>query len=314
MEFVTRSIITTLVFLAALSSTCNAVAIDLPRGVRSEGVTHLAGSNFLASDVFTGNIYLIDVYSQLITSAVRAPPGRLSAGIWGTKAHIFAAGTGARGGTPAKAEMYVYDTVTGAPIANCQAPNGSFVNDVVANHRYAYFSDSGRAQIYRMKLNSLPQCDITVIPLRPASLFDDNPNAFYSNGIHTFYSQGLLLANTAQQTIYFVDAKRDFKVTEVLYDGPVDSLPGVDGIERVYNTLYVTQNRLNKISVWKLMFNGSTRRVTLKFVKDITRPGEFGTPTTVAVSKNRLVAANFNLTAPLRIPAVDTFTVSFVRL
>lgn len=314
MQFITHSFISVWVVLAALSSTCNAVAIDLPHGVRSEGVTHLAGSNFLASDVFTGNLYLIDVYSRLITSAVRAPPGRLTAGIWGTKTHIFAAGTGPRGRTPSKAKMYVYDTVTGAPIASCDAVNGSFVNDVVSDHRYAYFSDSGRALIYRMKLSSLPQCDITTIPLMPSALFEGNPNEFYSNGIHTFYSHGLLLANSAQQTIYFVDARNGFKVSPVLFEGPVDSLPGVDGIERIYNTLYVTQNSLNKISVWKLGFKGSTREVTLKFVKDITRPGEFATPTTVAVSKNRLVAANFNFSAPATFPTTGTFTVSFLRL
>lgn len=209
--------------------------------------------------------------------------------------------------------------MTGSPIASCEAINGSFVNDVVSDHNYAYFTDSGRAQLYRMKLSSLPQCDITTIHLTPSELFEDsnnNPNAFYSNGIQTFYSQGLLLANSAQQTIYFVDARNGYKASPVVFEdgGSSGQLPGVDGIERVYSMLYVTQNRLNKISVWKLGFRGSTRQVTLKFVRDIIKPDEFATPTTVAVSKNRLVAANFNFSAPFTFPITDTFTVSFLRL
>jgi hypothetical protein len=60
-----------------------------------------------------------------------------------------------------------------------------------------------------------------------------------------------------------------------------------DGLLLLGHTLYVVQNRLNKIAVLKLNHTGTTGVV----VNELTSPG-FDVPTTVAAFGNRLYLPN----------------------
>lgn len=309
----------TLLLCASLSSGAPRAArrIGLPLGVRAEGVAHVSGSNFIASDINTGNIYLLDVFSGLITTVVRSPPNRAVAGVFATRRHIFAAGTGSFGGGRTKASLHVYETVTGQTVVSCDIAKGVFVNDVTATKTDAYYTDSGRPVVYHLPLAEAMKgrCTVTEIPL-PPTVFGGVPGAFYANGIRGF-NNGLLIVNSFQQTIYFHSLKSS-KTIPVL---PPRSLPNADGITVVRRPnsgasgaawLYVAQNRLNTISVWDIRPTTDDDSVRVRFVRNITS-AEFVTPTTVAVSKNRLVAANFDFNSPF-VPSNQTFSVAFVRL
>lgn len=66
-----------------------------------------------------------------------------------------------------------------------------------------------------------------------------------------------------------------------------------DGLVRLGRTLYVVQNRLNKITVWDLDRNATT--ATLR--RTITDP-RFDVPTTAARFGDRLYLVNARFTSP----------------
>lgn len=299
--------------------TCGEV-IDLPLGVRAEGVAHVAGSNFLVSDAFTGNLYLLDTSSKLITTAVRAPPARSSLGVYATSKYFFSAGGGATLGVqivpPPVASLYIYDVVSGLPKISCSFTDGVFVNDVWANDRFAYYTDSGRAVLYRVSLtNDFSSCEKDVSLLSLNEDFVVRGFNFAANGIRG-YRNGLIIANGAQATIYFKDLLRNGTMHKIV---PTGSIPNLDGLETAYDknlqsqVLYISQNQIEVISVWKLSM-GTDRIVTAVKIKDIRRPKQFKTQTTVAVGSGRLLAANFDFRSPFVVPPNETHSVVFIPL
>lgn len=307
--------------IVAWSTAClrgNALLIPLPDGGRAEGVAHLRGTNFIASDIFTGNVFLIDVASALVTTVVRAPAGRVGVGLYASGEYIFVAGGGNFSGvsvpiTPPLPALHVYKVSSGVSVASCVIQFGGVVNDVVADSSYAYFTDSQRPAVYQLNIRALPLCDVITLTLPPDAF---PPNASTSaNGIVTFRG-GLLVASTALATIFFVDLRAGIRVSPIL---PVSSLPGVDGLalsgSPIGTLLYVAQNAENKISVWRLSSTTLTStggfeemRVVASKVGAIVRPKQLASPTTVAVSRDYLVAANFNFSAPLFPPPSQQFT------
>ena len=67
------------------------------------------------------------------------------------------------------AGLYVYNLTTGEPAITCMIPDGVFVNDVYADYKYTYYTDSGRGVVYNldlMKSNST-DCVIKELSLPP---------------------------------------------------------------------------------------------------------------------------------------------------
>lgn len=304
-----------LVLAALLWSQVAAFLIQLPDAGRAEGVAHLRGSNFVATDVYTGNVFLVDVESKLVTTVVRAPPGRIGIGLYATDSYIFVAGAGPAGfagdffDPPPVPTLYAYKVSSGADAAVCEIPSGGFINDVIADSDYAYYTDSLRPVIYRLALSSMAACNITRIPLPPDSFSADGFNA---NGIVTF-NGGLIVANGSAQAIFFVDLVNGNKVTPIVPEG---TIPNVDGLyitpSPVGSLLYVVQNLLNKISVWRV--NAVSRSVNVRKIGEIVRPKQFFIPTTVAVADKYLVAANFDFATPFVLPPVKNFTLFVLPL
>lgn len=285
-----------------------AKVITLPEGVRVEGVTHARGTNFFAGDINTGRILLVDVESELITTAVPASsrsvtgmyataPGRLFAGGGGPSAPFRSGSTGSY--------LHVYNIVSGSLIASCgERLNPGMVNDVVADREYAYYTDSFRGSLYRLTIAALPRCEVKVIDLGD----DFKGQGFQANGIVS-YRSGLIVANTARGTIFFVDLRRANRVTQIVPDG---SIMGVDGlaVTRIEGkvSLYVTQNRASQVSVWNVLFDGKTRLVTVELERVIKRPS-FRTPSTSGVGGGYLVTTNIDFTVPLNSSGPFTLTV-----
>ena len=89
--------------------------------------------------------------------------GRAAIGVEVDRGRLFVAG-----GSTGKG--FVYDARTGALVRELQLATGggaTFVNDVVATKRAAYFTDSNRAVLYRVALskNGSPAASAHAVPL-----------------------------------------------------------------------------------------------------------------------------------------------------
>lgn len=289
--------------------------IPLPVGVRTEGVAHVTGSNFLAGDVVGGNIYLVDVTTKLITTAVRAPRGRSSVGLYTKGNYIFAAG-GLPFGFPGLSErktaqptILVYDLTTGKEVTACTLPESGFMNDVTADKDYAYYTDSSNAHLHRLSLSNPSDCNIMQIPL-PKDLFAGE--GFRANGI-VKYKAGLIVANIRFGSIYYVDLKYGNKVTEILPEGSAVGADGMDIVHKAGKTfLYIAQNRVNLVSEWKVRLEA--RVVSLKKIRDITNVRQFTNPTTVAIGNGVVFVPNFNFSTGVMAPPGHVFTLAAVPL
>lgn len=303
--FITSIIVPLVVILFSVKPSLSKL-INLPAGVRAEGIAHAAGSNYVAADFATGTIYLIDVASELITTAVRPPTPRIGVGLFVTKKYIVNAGAGPTRGAPT-AGLHVYDVVTGQEAASCSVDDGVFVNDVVADSEYAYYTDSGRPYVYRLSLQSLPMCQVDMIQLPPPF----SGEGFRANGIIKFRG-GLVVANRELGSLFFIDLLRKNRASRLT---PNDAVLYADGLDIAYRNsqsfLYVAQNRLNLITEWSISMSGD-RKVSVKKRRDFSRPNIFRTPTTVAVSGHTVVVANFNFEAPEN--TTELFSIATFRI
>jgi sugar lactone lactonase YvrE len=181
----------------------------------------------------------------------------------------------------------------------------SFINDVVVTHDAAWFTDSSQAQLYKLPLGpggALPEPDaIETVPLSGDWV---QQAGFNANGIaETPNHQALLVIQSSTGLLFRVDPATGV-ATVVDLGGLV--LTNGDGLLVVGRTLYVVQNRLNKIAVVQLSQDLRKGSVT----RSITDPG-FDVPTTAARLGERLYAVNARFNTP---PTPSTpYTVVQVR-
>jgi sugar lactone lactonase YvrE len=119
------------------------------------------------------------------------------------------------------------------------------------------------------------------------------PNAFNANGIAlTPNGRALLVVNSFAETLYRVDPSSGV-ATAVDLGGY--ELTNGDGLLVEGRTLYVVQNRLNQVAVFKLNRRGTEGRL----IDTLSSP-EFDVPTTVASYKDSLYLPNarFGTTDP----------------
>lgn len=271
----------TSLILAALCLSA-AEKIHLPPGAQPEGVTHAAGSAFFAADLRSGAIFLVDTATGLVTTAVPKQVNRTSVGIYASNGVLFAAG----GASPPF--LYAYDIPTGSTLAACHVPGGGLVNDVFVDRNFAYYTDSAQPFVYRLRVDKLSTCRFDRIPL-PRGDFTSggDPLEARANGIVT-YAGGLVVANSMQATLYFVDLAAG-SVRRLLPEGTMRFPDGLEIARGKQTLLYVAQPADQLVSVWRL--SSKKGKVRVRFVKDI-RSRDFDEPTTVAVAGRTLVTAN----------------------
>jgi hypothetical protein len=192
---------------------------------------------------------------------------------------LFVAGGGSGG-------IYVYDSRTGADVASFSPPNAGFINDVVLTRRAAYFTDSLTPQLYRVAIGR--NGELGPLEIIPGELaFDEGFNV---NGIDTApHGRGLIVVQTNLGKLFRVNP-RSGRTREIELDRPVVN---GDGMLRHGRTLYVVQNRDNRIAAVKL--DGRLRRGE---VRDFLTDPRLDVPTTIAPFKDFIYAVNARFDRP----------------
>jgi sugar lactone lactonase YvrE len=268
--------------------------IVLPGASSAEGITAGAGSTFYAGDLFGGDIFRGDIRRGTAALFIDAPAGRMAVGMSASIRHglLFVAGGGAGQG-------YVYDLRTGAPVASFQfaAAGTSFINDVTATARGAWFTDSMQAKLYFVPADLGPFRTLNLTG--PAA---DTSGAFNLNGIQaTPNGRTLIVAHSFHGRLYTVDPTTG---ASTLIDG-VD-VPNVDGIVLRGPRLWAVQNTNNQISRWRL-----DASLGSGVLEKIITSASFGVPTTAALFGSRIAAVNahFDTGIPPTAPAYEVVVV-----
>jgi sugar lactone lactonase YvrE len=176
----------------------------------------------------------------------------------------------------------------------------TFVNDVVLTDRYAWFTDSRQAQLYRVERarngRNADSAEVRTVPLSGEweQVQVSGPTTNNANGIaQTPDGRALLVVNSATGKLFRVDPQTGV-ATQVDLGGY--ALTNGDGLLVQGRTLYVVQNRLNRVAVIELNRRGTAGEL----VKTLTSP-DFDVPTTVAAYKGSLYLPNarFGVASPL---------------
>ncbi|HYF62148.1 MAG TPA: hypothetical protein VD886_04995 [Herpetosiphonaceae bacterium] len=275
--------------------------IDLPAGWLPEGVVIGPGGVIYSGSRANGAIYAADLVSGRGSILVPGRAGRIAVGLSFDRRSnaIFVAG-GATG------HAYVYDAATGAELADytLTTVTPAFINDVIVTRDAAYFTNSNRAEFYRLPLGpagELPAAAaVQAIPLGGEY---QHVSGFNTNGIEaTPNGDWLILVHSSLGALYRVDPLTGVAGAVNLGGAAVTN---GDGILLHGSTLYVVRNRLNEIAVVELADNLLSGTVT----RTITSPN-FDVPTTIARLGDALYAVNARFTTP---PTPET-TYTIVRV
>jgi hypothetical protein len=270
-------------------------SIPLPDGFRPEGIAVGQGTEFFVGSIPSGAIYRGDLRTGEGETLVPPQEARVAIGLSiDTRTnYLFVAG-GPTG------SAYVYDASTGEtvdvfPLADESLVNDgeTFVNDVIVTRNAAYFTDSFRPYLYRLPLSEgggLPDPS-AVEEIALEGDFDFMPRAFNSNGIDaTRNEEWLVIVHSTLGTLYRVEPTTGYATLIDLGDEDVSR---GDGILLDGRTLYVVQNRLNRIAVVELNRELTTGEIT----GYITDP-LFDVPTTIAEFGRNLYAVNARFDVP----------------
>jgi sugar lactone lactonase YvrE len=258
--------------------------IALPNGFRPEGIA-IKGTTFYVGSIPTGAIYRGDLRTGQGTDFILGVEGRAAIGLELDDGRLFVAGGQTGSG-------FVYSVKTKALLASQRfTTETSFVNDVVEARGGAYFTDSRRPFIYRLLLRHGASPTFEAIPLSGEYVHLDPP-ALNLNGIEAAHDgRKLIVVQTGSATIpsklFSVDPRsgrtREIVLNEEIMNG--------DGLLLDGRTLYVVQNRDNKVAVVEL-----DRRLRSGTVVTHITDLDFDVPTTIDEFGKRLYAVNARFT------------------
>jgi sugar lactone lactonase YvrE len=249
--------------------------IALPNGFQPEGIAIGNGTTFYVGSIPTGAIYRGDLRTGKGAVFIGGSAGRAATGLKFADGRLYVSGA-------ATGKAFVYDARTGTLLKEYQLATGTgatFINDVVVTKAAAYFTDSNRAVIYRVPTSLGPE---QAIPL--TGDFQLVPG-FNLNGIAATPNGKTLVAVQSATGKLFTISPTTGMTRQIDLHGA--SLTNGDGILLHGKTLYVVQNRNNRIAVVRLASNLVSGTVT----RAITSPN-FDVPTTIARHGKRLYAVN----------------------
>jgi sugar lactone lactonase YvrE len=248
---------------------------ELPDGFQPEGVAIARGTAYFGSRA-DGDIYAASLRTGL-GKVISQGPGTGSLGMKVDPfGRLFVAGAAGGNGR-------VIDTRTGKVLAGYTFTTATptFVNDVVLANDGAYFTDSQQPVFYRVA-GAKPE----TIPLSGDYQHLPGNNA---NGISlTPDGRALIMVQSSTGFLLRVDPRTGVARRIDLGDA---LMTNGDGLLLFDRTLYVVQNRLNKIAVLELNDTGTKGEL----VGELTSP-DFDVPTTVAAFGNRLYLPNARFT------------------
>ena len=248
---------------------------ELPDGFQPEGIAIARGTAYFGSRA-DGDIYAASLRTGL-GKVISQGPGTGSLGMKVDPfGRLFVAGAAGGNGR-------VIDTRTGKVLAGYTFTTATptFVNDVVLANDGAYFTDSQQPVFYRVA-GAKPE----TIPLSGDYQHLPGNNA---NGISlTPDGRALIMVQSSTGFLLRVDPRTGVARRIDLGDA---LMTNGDGLLLLDRTLYVVQNRLNKIAVLELNDTGTKGEL----VGELTSP-DFDVPTTVAAFGNRLYLPNARFT------------------
>jgi hypothetical protein len=252
-------------------------SIPLPPEFRPEGIASGKGDTFYVGSIPLGAVYRGSYRTG--EGAVLVPPheGRNHTGLKVDTRfdRLFVAGGESKA-------IYVYDSRTGADLATFDLPDAGFVNDVVLTRNAAYFTDSLVPQLYRVGIRRNGE----LTPPQRVTYSGDlefGPG-FNVNGIDTLRGgRRLVVVQSNVGKLFRVNGRtgvtREIDLNEPVTNG--------DGLLRRGRTLYVVQNRLDRVAAVKL--DGRARSgVVERFLTD----PRLDVPTTIAPFKDFIYAVN----------------------
>jgi len=290
--------VTTVAMLAVASGVAAAApsypaTIALPRGFQPEGIS-IRANTFYVGSIPTGSIYRGNLRTGTGSVFIQRS-GRAAIGVEiDNRNRLFVAG-----GPTGRA--FVYNARTGADIASYELAPG-FINDVVVTRTGAYFTNSNRAELYRIPIGNGGRLGSTVqtIALKPPYA---QGAGFNVNGIDaTANGRWLVIVQSNAGKLWRVDPSTG-ATTELALGG--ESVPNGDGILLDGKTLYVVQNQLNRIAVIRVNSSLTSGRVTTRIADS-----RFAVPTTIDDLGRRLYAVNARFGSP---PATTDYQVIQVR-
>lgn len=295
-----RKLTATAVVLLAVASGVAAAApsypstIALPRGFQPEGIA-IRANTFYVGSIPTGAVYRGNLRTGLGSILVHGRSGRAAIGVEvDNRNRLFVAG-----GPTGRA--FVYNARTGADIASYELAPG-FINDVVVTRTGAYFTNSNRAELYRIPIHNGGRLGSTVqtIPLTGAFQLQTGFNA---NGIDaTPNGRWLVIVQSNTGKLFRVNPTTG-ATTELTLGG--ESVPNGDGLLLDGRTLYVVQNQLNRIAVIRVNASLTSGHVVTRIAD-----ARFAVPTTVDDLGRRLYAVNARFGSP---PATTDYQIVQVR-
>ena len=252
--------------------------IPLPTGFQPEGLEVGRGTTFYVGSVATGAIYRGNLRTGSGAVFIPGGAGRTATGIELDRFNrLFVAGA-------ATGKAFVYDAKSGALLRTYTfATAPTFINDVVVTRKAAYFTDSMKAVLYRVPLGpgrSLGNAQ--TIPLGGDFAL---ASGFNLNGIDaTANGKTLVAVQSNTGKLFRIDPSTGV-ARQIALGG--ESVPNGDGILLTGRTLYVAQNRDNRIAVIALSANLASGRVVTRLTDS-----DFDVPTTLDDHGRRLYAVN----------------------
>lgn len=255
--------------------------IPLPDGFGPEGIAVGRGTTFYVGSLATGAIYRGDLRTGRGAVLVAGASGRTAVGLaTDARERVFVAG-----GQTGKA--FVYDGRSGRLLDTFRLATGSgatFVNDVTVTADGAWFTDSQRPVLYRVPIGRAGALGPAVQRL-PLGGDYEHVAGLNLNGIDASADgQTLLVVQTATGKLFAVNPRTG---TARLVDLGAASVPNGDGILLRGRTLYVVQNRDDRVAVVRLSADLASGTV----LRRISDP-DFDVPTTIAASGSRLYVVN----------------------
>lgn len=267
--------------------------IALPDNFRPEGIAIGKRATFYVGSIPTGAIYRGSLKTGEGSVFIPGAAGRAAIGVELDHGRLFVAG-GATG------KGFVYSAHSGQLLATHTfftptAPGQTFVNDVVTARGGAYFTDSVRPFLYRVNGGQ-----VTSIPLTGDIAYGPGNNA---NGIDATPNGMTLIIVQSNAGKLFTVNRRTGVTREITLNEPVVN---GDGILLDGKTLYVVQNRDNKVAVIRLDMRLRSGTVTMH----ITDP-DFDVPTTIDEFGERLYAVNARFRTPPAPPETEYWVAQF---
>ncbi|MET9392089.1 superoxide dismutase [Streptomyces sp. NPDC006624] len=267
----------------AAAGTAWPTRFPLPDGWLPEGIAIGGAPYAYMGSRADGSIYRTDLRTGQGAVLHRGAAGLASIGLkLDRDGLLYVAGGGT--GTAKVVDSRTGELLTTYRLTQDAAP---FVNDVVLHGDRAWFTDSRAAVLYGVPRGR--GGTVRALPLT-GEWVQAPAGTNSANGlVATPDGRGLIVVNAGQ--LYHVGLGTGH-ATRIALEGAADVANG-DGLVRTGRTLYVVQNRQNKVTVWRLGPGARTATLT----RTITDP-RFDVPTTAARHGHRLYLVNARFTSP----------------